>query len=83
MYVMHSVQNSMSDYIRSDVYFDGTAFSLGQQRVKNNQMPLFRLFDDTGLPLEDLTTGVFKGSRVFNYQIGTGTNDPILGYPLS
>lgn len=83
MYVLYSAQNTLSDYIRSDVYFTGTEFSLGQQRVKNNQMPLFRLFDDQGFALEDIAGSTFKGSRVFNYQLGTGTDDVILGFPLS
>jgi len=67
----------------SDVFFDGTKWSTGQQRTTINQMPLFKLYTTGGLAVEQLEGGKFQGSRLFNYKIGTGTTDPELSIPLS
>ena len=55
-----------------------------QRKTSLNQPPLFDLFDANGLSFSDSTykNGDFAGTKVFGYQIGTGSNDPVLGFPL-
>ena len=67
----------------SDVWFNGTNWSTGQQRTKINQMPLFKLYTVDNEPLESLEGAVFTGSKVFNYKIGTSAVDPELGIGLA
>ncbi len=46
--------------------------------------PLFDLFDNDGVSLGDeaqYPESTFAGSRIFCYQVGTGINDPKLGFP--
>lgn len=62
--------------------FTGNAWLLCQTP---GTFPLFDLFDNDGVSLSD--TGVypksnFAGSRIFNFQVGTGINDTLLGFPL-
>jgi len=55
-----------------------------QQHIKINQAPLFDLFDHNGISYTDtvLYNSNFVGSKIFGYDIGTGTSDKILGFPL-
>lgn len=67
-------------------HFDGTNWVVSQQKTKINQAPLFDVFDDNGVSFTNATTYVntsFAGTKIFSYKMGTGSNDPILGFPLS
>ena len=73
------------NYQGKDFYFTGTTWLQGQQKVTINQAPKFDVFDDNGISFGDSTiySGTsFTGSTLFGYGIGTGTNDPILGFPI-
>lgn len=66
-------------------YFDGDDWKLAQEKVTVNQAPLFDVFDKNGISFSDtsLYEGTsFRGCKLFSYGIGTGTDDPILGFPI-
>jgi len=52
-----------------------------QEHKKINQSPLFDLFDHDNISYTDKNSN-FVGSKIFGYDIGTGTSDNILGFPL-
>ena len=52
-----------------------------QEHKKINQAPLFDLFDHDNISYTDKNSN-FLGSKIFGYDIGTGTDDDILGFPL-
>ena len=52
-----------------------------QEHKKINQAPLFDLFDHDKISYTDKNSN-FVGSKIFGYDIGTGTSDNILGFPL-
>ena len=57
-----------------------------QEKTKVNQPPLFDLCCPYGNFYSDLSvfnSSTFKGTKIFSYEIGTGNNDPELGFPLS
>ena len=62
-------------------WFDGTKWNLGQERNVRNQPPLFDLFDKAGNSYTTITSE-FVGNKVFGYVVGSGTVDPVLGFPL-
>ena len=54
-----------------------------QQHNKLNQPPLFDLFTNDGISYTDNEeANNFVGNQIFGYDIGSGTNDKILGFPL-
>jgi hypothetical protein len=56
-----------------------------QQKNSNNQAPLFDKFDINGISYgntEVYIASTFQGTKLFSYTIGTGLNDPILGFPI-
>ena len=71
-------------YKGSSWWFHNATWILSQQRTAINQAPLFDLFDADGNSFADGTYYAtdFKGTKIFGYDIGTGVNDPILGFPL-
>jgi len=65
-------------------WFNGDAWQLAQQHDTLNQTPLFDLFDSNGVSYSSSNYNTdFKGSKIFSYEVGTGTPDSILGFPLS
>ncbi len=68
----------------SNWWYNGTAWTFGQQKLEINQAPLFDVFDSNGVSYSDQTVykGDFSGTKIFGYGIGTGTVDPILGFSL-
>ena len=67
-------------------WFNGSVWQEGQLKTAVNQAPLFDVFDETGISLSDTTSYLntsFVGSKIFSYKQGTGTDDTILGFPLS
>jgi hypothetical protein len=67
-------------------YFDGVDYVQAQQKQTINQAPLFDIFDENGISYGDTTvynSSSFNGCKLFNYRIGVGVNDAILGFPVS
>ena len=65
--------------------FDGNDWIELQAKTSVNQAPLFDIFDTDGNSLSDVTAYLdttFIGSKIFSYADGTGTIDPVLGFPL-
>ena len=65
-------------------WFNGDTWQFAQQRATVNQAPLFDLFDNYGYSYSDKSQHLsnFTGNKIFGYDIGTGVNDTILGFPL-
>ena len=66
--------------------FDGVAWYACQAKTKANQEPLFDLVDAAGYSFSDTTVypgSTFAGSKLFGYGHGSGTNDVLLGFPLT
>ena len=65
-------------------WFTGLEWKFAQQHTILNQPPLFDLFDSNGASYSDQESysSNFKGNKIFGYEIGTGQNDPVLGFPL-
>lgn len=66
--------------------FDGSNYSICQAWTNTNQAPLFDMFDDQGNSFGSTSrypVTTFAGTKLFSYKVGTGTNDPVLGFPLS
>ena len=70
--------------IGSNWWFNGDQWIFGQQKTQLNQPPLFDLYDDAGNKFSDneIYDSSFKGTQLFGYAVGTGTPDPVLGFPL-
>jgi len=76
--------------VKQGVLFGGSSWFFvngnwveGQSRTTRNQAPLFDLFDDNGNSYSSTYyTSTFKGNKLFGYGVGSGVNDPILGFPL-
>ena len=57
-----------------------------QPKETINQAPLFDLVDNNGYSFSNPTVypnSTFAGTKFFSYQLGTGTVDPVLGFPLT
>jgi hypothetical protein len=66
-----------------DWWYNTDSWIYSQQKTTINQAPLFDVFDNLGNSYGgDSYTSNFEGTRVFGYGVGTGANDPILGFPL-
>ena len=74
---------NMYNYTDADLVYNGEVWTLGQQKTKVNQAPLFQVYNHEGVKLQDLPNTVFKGSKVFGYKQGTGTADTELGFAVS
>lgn len=67
-------------------WFNGTNWLEAQQKVKNNQAPLFDVVDENNISLSNTSVysgSTFNGTKIFSYKIGTGKNDPVLQFPLT
>ena len=66
-------------------YFDGSNWLQGQQKNYVNQPPKFDVFDKNGTSFADqefYSGSNFTGSTLFEFALGTGNNDAVLGFPL-
>ena len=67
--------------------FNGTAWTQCQQKTNVNQAPLFDVVDNDGYSFSDTTVypgSTFAGTKFFSYAVAdTGTNDSVLGFPLT
>ncbi len=67
-------------------FFDGATWIAAQQKTAINQAPLFDIIDSNGVSLAGTSTypgSSFAGTKIFSYKQGTGSNDAVLGFPLS
>ena len=67
-------------------YFNGSIWIRSQQKTSVNQAPLFDIINQQGVSFGDYSVypgSTFAGSKIFSYKLGTGSNDPVLGFPLS
>jgi len=67
-------------------HFNGTNWISSQLKETINQAPLFDVIDYTGNSFSNdniYPSTTFTGTKIFSYAQGTGSNDPILGFPLS
>ena len=78
--------NSGSEYGGSYYYYNGTTWVIGQEKTTYNQFPLYYLYDDNGIALDDqieYPSSTFSGSTLFQYDLSnTAAIDPILGLPV-
>ena len=66
-------------------YFNDVDWEAAQEKVTVNQAPLFDVFDENGISFSDPGSyqgTSFAGSTLFSYGLGSGTDDPILGFPI-
>lgn len=74
-------------YTGTSWWYDSTntKWVIGQKHTKLNTGPLFDLFDDGGISYSDKShyMSTFAGNKIFGYEVGSGVNDPVLGFPLS
>ena len=66
-------------------YFDGVDWIEAQEKTSINQPPLFNVYDTTGISFSNsikYPASTFVGSKLFNYAVGSGAADTILGFPL-
>jgi len=74
-----------SKFAGTSWYFDGVAtkWIYAQQHTTINQPPLFDLFTSDGISYTKVNNpNNFIGNQIFGYEIGTGNNDSVLGFPL-
>ena len=71
-------------------WYVGGVWDQGQIKSTLNQAPLFDVFDVSGVSLGDRlkypisnNSLAFSGTKIFSYKEGTGTDDPVLGFPLT
>lgn len=71
-------------------YYTGTAWDEGQNKSTVNQAPMFDIIDSDGTSFSDRsvypltnTSTDFYGNKIFSYKVGTGSDDAVLGFPLS
>jgi hypothetical protein len=74
------------EYAGTMWYFNGTEWKRAQEKTAVNQPPLFEIFDVDGNSFADESVypaSNFKGCKIFSYREGTGTDDTVLGFPLT
>jgi len=72
-------------YTGSMWFFNGTEWKRAQEKTSVNQPPLFDVCDAAGYSFADPSiyeASNFKGTEIFSYKVGTGSPDPVLGFPL-
>ena len=75
-----------TDYKGKMWFYNGTKWKAGQDKTAVNQSPTFDLYDQNGVDFNDTTSypnSTFAGTKLFSYKEGTGTNDAVLGFPLT
>ncbi len=78
--IKNGIKNQSLSY-----WYNGVRWEYAQQKVRINQQPLFDVVDENGISFSDETYysgSSFKGTKLFSYAVGEGSNDPVLGFPL-
>jgi hypothetical protein len=66
-------------------YFNGNSWNEAQSKTRINQPPLFDVYDANGISFGDTDfypSSTFKGTTLFEFAVGSGIDDPILGFPV-
>ena len=66
-------------------WFDGLDWIQSQQKTSVNQAPYFDVYDTDGVSFSNIIkypSTNFVGSKLFSYATASGTDDPVLGFPL-
>ena len=69
-----------------EYWWDNNTLKLCQVKEALHQAPLSKMYNDEGQDFSDeslFPNTSFKGNKIFNYKVGTDTNDTILGFPLT
>ena len=77
--------NLGTEYYGTSWHFNGSTikWKYSQQHNTVNQPPLFDLFTVDGVSYTAIDeANNFRGNQIFGYEIGTGANDSVLGFPL-
>lgn len=69
-------------YSGKNYYFVNQEWNEGQNKQSVNQYPLFDIVDENAVSFSEKNLSNFAGTKIFSYRPGTGTNDPVLGFPL-
>ena len=70
-------------YAGSQWWYDGNAWHAAQNKTAVYQPPLYDMIDNNGVSLSAKSRSTFSGTNIFGYAVGNGTNDKVLGFPLS
>ena len=79
--------------IGKEYVFNGTNWDVAQEKLTVNQAPLFNLYDDSGVALDDISkypASDFSGNKIFGYattatepgSVLSTSTDPVLGFPV-
>lgn len=78
-----AVVNAGLVYGNKNYHYNGSEWIESQEKTTYNQAPLYQLYDDKGIPLDDIVeypSSTFFGSTLFQYNISnTALKDTILG----
>ena len=72
-------------YEGKELHWDGSDWNLSQLKAKQNDEPLFQLYDNEIVKVDDsglYPDSIFVGSPLFSYKESIGTNDAFIGKPL-
>lgn len=67
-------------------YYKNNNYILAQQKPDINIPPKFDVYDNNGISFGDpyvYEASTFEGSELFRYKLGSGTNDSVLGFPIT
>jgi hypothetical protein len=64
-------------------WYDGNKWILAQLKDSVNKPILFDTFDSNEKSFSTYKLSRFTGTKIFSYKVGTGANDPVLGFPIS
>ena len=81
VFVKQGVKNAGKTF-----HYHGDNWIAAQEKLSTNQSPMFDLCCPLGNQYADQTvfeSSSFRGTKVFSYKQGTGSNDPELGFPLT
>ena len=81
VFVLNGVENAGKTF-----HYHGDSWVVAQEKTKRNQPPLFDLCCPQGNQYGDeniFAASTFKGTKLFSYAVGSGSNDVELGFPLS
>lgn len=70
----------------SEYHWDSNDWALSQQKTKTTDEPLFQLYDNDKVKLQDVgiyPSSTFVGNPIFSYDEGTGTTDTVIGKALT
>ena len=73
-------------YAGKTFHYHKNVWTQAQEKSLNNQEPVFDLCCPSGREYadQDIFDGsTFRGTKLFSYKKGTGSNDPELGFPLT